>query len=205
MEWRLRAADRNSVADRGAFTIAEILVALAIIAILAAVLIPGLSPKIGSAQASNLIQDVRSISNGLQQFRENVGWYPSTIASLSTFSSGNDLCGASIPATNVNQWRGPYIAMTPLAAGIPSGDAMIGLALTRTPTTTSSSTVMAGTMSFDVTAVDSIVVSEVETAFDGSSASVTKYSTGSVLWAKASGLGVGTTGTLTYKIPVRGC
>lgn len=195
----------KSTRDVG-FTITEVLIALAIISILAAVLIPSLTPKIGAAQASNLIQDIRTVSNGLQEFRENVGRYPSTIASLSTIAAGaTDLCGLTIPTTNINQWRGPYMALTPLSTGIPTGDAKILLALTRTPTTTSSSTVMDGTMSFDVSGVDSVVAADVEIAFDGTSVLLTKYSTGTILWAPTAGAGRGLTGTLTYKIPVRGC
>lgn len=197
-EWRIRA--------HIGFTFVEVVVALAIIAVLAAVMIPGLTTRISSAQASNLIQAIRTINNGTQQFRENVGRYPSSIMQLSVLAAGSaDLCGIVIPTANANQWRGPYMALTPLSTGIPSGDATILLALTRTPTTTSSSTVMDGTMSFDVTSVDSVTASDVEISFDGVSLLFTKYSTGSVIWAKTGGAGTGATGTLTYRVPVRGC
>lgn len=193
------------------FTVIEVIVAMAIMVILAAVLIPGLTRQLATSQGASLVSDIRAINQGIQQFRENVQRYPKSIEQLSTFPSGSaqlDICGLTIPLVNVNQWRGPYHSLTLVPnAGISTGDATILLSLTRTPTTTSSSTNMDGVMSFDVLRVDSVAAAEVESAFDGVSADNTIYQTGTILWAQTGGVvgSLGLTGTLTARFPIRGC
>lgn len=184
---------------------------MAIMVILAAVLIPGLTRQLATSQGASLVSDVRTINQGIQQFRENVQRYPKSIEQLTTFPSGStqlDVCGLTIPPTNVNQWRGPYHSLTLVPnSGISSGDATIILALTRTPATTSSSTNMDGVISFDILRVDSVAAAEVETAFDGVSADFNIYGTGTVLWASTGGAvgSLGLVGTLTVRYPIRGC
>jgi general secretion pathway protein G len=194
------------------FTIVEVIAALAMMVILAAVLIPGLTRQIATSQGSNLVSDIRTLNTGIQQFRENVGRYPKSLAQLTSYPSGSfqqDICGMTVPATNVNQWRGPYHSLTvvPGSGGIPSGDATIVLALTRTPATTTSSTNMDGVLSFDVLRVDSVAAAEVENAFDGVSADNTIYQTGTILWAQTGGVtgSLGLVGTITVRFPIRGC
>lgn len=195
---------------RYGFTLVEVIIAMAILVILSAILVPGLTRQLSTSQGSNLVQDIRAINSGIQEFRENVGRYPTSVSQLTTFASGSvqsDACGMTIPANNVNQWRGPYIGLTPLATGIPSGDASILLPLTRTPATTSSSTSMDGVLSFDIISVDSVSAAEVENALDGVSGDNTIYSTGTVLWSPTGGIAgtLGYIGTITVKLPVRGC
>lgn len=185
---------------------------MAIMVILAAVLIPGLTRQLATSQGSNLVSSIRTLNSGIQQFRENVGRYPKSLSQLTSFPSGStqqDICGINIPALNVNQWRGPYHSLTivPGSGGIPSGDATIVLALTRTPATTLSSTSMDGVLSFDILSVDSVAVAEVESALDGVSADNTIYQTGTILWAQTGGVvgSLGLVGTATVRFPIRGC
>jgi type II secretory pathway pseudopilin PulG len=194
------------------FSIVEVIAALAIMVVLAAVLVPGLTRQLSTSQGSNLTADIRVLNQGIQQFRENVGRYPKSLQQLTTFPSGStqlDICGLTIPATNVNQWRGPYhsLTLTAGANGIQSGDATIILALTRTPATTSSSTNMDGVLSFDVLSVDSVAAAEVENAIDGVSLDNSIYQTGTILWANTGGVAgsLGYVGTLTVRFPIRGC
>lgn len=188
------------------FTLMEILVALAILAVLSAVMLPSLVKQFESASGANLAQDIRAINSGIQNFRENVGRYPSSIYQLYALSSTDtDLCGLTISTTNAAQWRGPYFSLTPInnSTALAAGDARIGLDITRSPVTTSSSTVMDGTGAFSITSVDTLVAANVENVFDGGTSANT---TGSVSYVK-SGTTTGSSqqGTVTFIFPVRGC
>lgn len=196
-------------ADNG-FTVIEIVVALAIIAILSVTLVVGLTPRISASQSGILLQELRMTSNGIQAFRDNVGRYPSTLSYLVTLpSNATDICGASIPAVNRSEWRGPYISMTPTAAGIDAGDATILLTLVRTPTTPTIPTSMRGTLRIRVSQVDSTAYEPIEIAIDGYSTLASRQATGSVQWGQSlagiTGTGFSETADLDFYIPIYGC
>lgn len=197
------APGRQSMAG---FSFTEIVVALAIIAVLGAILVPGLTPRLHSAQSATLSQELRALSNGIQSFRENVGHYPSNLTSLAAMGSGTtDICGATISSADSAKWRGPYISMTPIAGGIPAGDAIISLGLLRNPLTPTVPTAMDGTLRIRVLQVDEKTYNLVEMAFDGYSELSSRDQTGAVQWALSEGTGFGAAGTLDFYLPVRGC
>lgn len=96
---------------RAGFTLAEVLVTLAIIAVMAAVLLPALNSQLSKGDTGRLASDFTNIQTGVQAFVSDVHRYPATVAQLTTALSGtpNDLLGVSIPATLVAKWKGPYI------------------------------------------------------------------------------------------------
>ncbi len=201
-----RAPERPSTRLSG-FTFPEIVVALAIIAILTAVIVPGLALRMRSAQAASIIQDMRTLNSAIAQYRENVGRYPGNLNELASSTVPQlDLCGNTLPASLSSLWRGPYVAQD-ISNGFVSGDALILLPLTRNPATTApNSTVLDGVMKIDITRVDSLSAEAIEAAFDGYSASVTRYSRGTIQWVGVAGAGgLGKVGALVYVLPVRGC
>ena len=179
------------------FTLMEVMVTLAIIAIMVAVMLPSLSSRMRTSNSSNLSQNLKTINDGIQKYRENVGYFPSQLALLVTkpTTSNTDACGTTLSTTDVNGWQGPYIALTATSNGIQSGDAVIRNTVTRSPATTSSSTVMDGTLSIIADGVTSSQATDVETILD---AGASDFNAGTVRYS-STGL------FLTYVIPISGC
>ena len=96
---------------RKGFTLAEILVALALIALLAAVLLPTVAGQILKGDAGRVLQDVSAIRAGIEQFLADVHRYPSRYSDLSTLitTSGTDINGNVYTSGLVGKWAGPYV------------------------------------------------------------------------------------------------
>jgi prepilin-type N-terminal cleavage/methylation domain-containing protein len=182
---------------RPGFTLTEVLVALAIIAVIAAVMLPSLGRQITASNSSNLSQNLKTINDALQKYRENVGYYPDQLVLLTTkpTTSNTDACGATLSSTDVALWEGPYLSLTVTTNGIQSGDAVIRNLLTRTPANTSSSTVMEGTLSVLADSVPSKVYDDLEGNFDAGTADP---NAGTVQYNSSLHL-------LTFVIPITGC
>jgi general secretion pathway protein G len=67
--------------QRQGFTLIEILIVVAIIAILASVVLIGLGPTQRAGRDARRLSDLREIQNGLELFYNKCGYYPGTIAS----------------------------------------------------------------------------------------------------------------------------
>lgn len=198
--------ERSRNEHRG-FTFTEIVVALAIIAVLTAVIIPGLTLRLRSAQASSLIQDMRAVNTAIQQYRENVGRYPSNLNQLTSSTVPQfDLCGAALPASLSALWRGPYLAQD-VTNGFVSGDAIFKSPLVRSPSSTAPNfTNLDGTLEIDIEKVDSLSAETIDAAFDGYTGSSTRFDGGTVRWVPVDGAsGMGKIGKIIYILPVRGC
>lgn len=93
-----------------AFSLAEILISLAIIALLAAVVVPTVFSRLESARGDAIIGEMQALQNGVLLFYRDVGRYPARLDFLNTLASGDfDSCGVAIPAPNFAKYRGPYI------------------------------------------------------------------------------------------------
>jgi general secretion pathway protein G len=87
--------------DREAgYTLTEMLVVLAIIALIAAVLTPGLIGQMGRARAKTAQMQLDSIAASLESFRSDVGRYP---------ASGEGLQGLLAQPASADGWTGPYL------------------------------------------------------------------------------------------------
>ncbi len=179
------------------FTLIEVLVTLAIIAAMVAVMLPSLSSRIRTGGSANLTQNLKTINDAMQKYRENVGYYPLQLVNLTTRpnTANTDACGSTLSSTDVALWQGPYLALSVTSNGLQSGDAVIRNTLTRTPTTTSSSTVMDGTLSVFADSVTQAIATDIETTLDAGTAD---FNAGTVRYS--------TTGhIITYLIPINGC
>ena len=187
---------RSRDSNRG-FTLVEVLVTLAILAVMLAVLLPGLSQQIRNANSSNLSQNLKTVNDALQKYRENVGYYPNQLALLGTkpTTSNTDACGATLTSTAVALWKGPYLTLRMGTNGIQSGDAVIQNTLTRVPTTTTSSTVLEGELDITINTVSLNVATDVEDNID---AGATDFTQGTVRY-------VSSTQIMTWVIPISGC
>lgn len=95
---------------RRGFTLAEVLVTLAIIAIMAAVLLPALNQQLSKGDTGRLASDLTNIQTAAQAFLSDVHRYPSTLSQLTTSVTGTDINSIAIPAALQLKWKGPYIS-----------------------------------------------------------------------------------------------
>jgi prepilin-type N-terminal cleavage/methylation domain-containing protein len=104
---------RGAKLGRG-FTLAEILVALALMAVLAAVLLPTVAGQILKGDASRTTQDLSAIRSAAEQFLADVHRYPGKYGQLSKaiLTSDQDILGANYTSGLVTKWKGPYMAAT---------------------------------------------------------------------------------------------
>lgn len=170
---------------RSGFTLAEVLVTLAIIAVLAAVLLPALNSQINKGDAGRVAQDLNSLQAGSQAFYSDIHRYPSDVSHLTTAitASQTDILGVTYPSAYVAKWRGPYITkdvVSPTAAG--------------TITSAFSRTTGANSISYVTVSVTNVSASDfakIEDALDEGTSSSTSSTSGLVRWSS-------TNSTLTY-------
>ena len=109
--------------SRTGFTLAEILVALAIIATLAAVLVPAVTGQIMKGEVNRAIQDITNIRTGIEQFVADVHRYPGKVSHLATQITALqlDVNNSTYPNNLVNRWKGPYLGRDTLPGGYQTG------------------------------------------------------------------------------------
>ena len=97
---------------RRGLTLPEVLVTLAIVAIIAAVLVPALASQISKGDAGRVSEDLKAVQTGINTFSADVRRYPRTIQQLANVinkTTDVDLVnGTSYTADHVSAWRGPY-------------------------------------------------------------------------------------------------
>ena len=105
-----RALPKIASAVRRGFTLAEVLVTLAIVAIMAAVLLPALNSQISKGDVGRLASDLTNIQTAAQAFVSDVHRYPANITQLTASAGTTDINGASIPSALTAKWKGPYLS-----------------------------------------------------------------------------------------------
>lgn len=176
---------------RRGMTLVEILLALAILAVIAAMVYPTAAGQLRQGHASALGNQLNNLRTAIQSFRDNVGAYPNNLQLLTTppVNGDDDSCGANLSAAERNAWRGPYMNQV-IVAAMPVGNASVQLPLGRTPATGSPAVLQIITQG-----VENDIAQDLEAQFDGNSS----FTTGTVLWNSTSG------GTLTFQIPIGSC
>ncbi|KAF0812925.1 Type II secretion system protein G [Andreprevotia sp. IGB-42] len=84
------------------FTLLELLVVLLIIALLAGYVGPKLFSQVGAAKAKTAASQMKSLSDALDNYRLNVGQYPTTEQGLVAL--------VKAPAEGSSKWAGPYLS-----------------------------------------------------------------------------------------------
>ena len=92
----MRLKDKNK--SKG-FTLIELLVVLSILALIAALVAPNLFPKLGKGKQSAAKAQIELLGQALDQFRLDIGRYPTTQEGLS----------ALVTNPGVENWEGPYL------------------------------------------------------------------------------------------------
>ena len=117
----MRASSRSK-RTRG-FTLAEILIALALIAVLAAVLLPTVAGQILKGDAGRVMQDVEAVRAGVDQFLADVHRYPRYYSQLSKpiVVADSDINANTYTTGLVGRWSGPYVTKDTLGAVVLTG------------------------------------------------------------------------------------
>ncbi|MCX7914240.1 MAG: type II secretion system major pseudopilin GspG [Thermodesulfovibrionales bacterium] len=85
--------------NKKGFTLVELLVVMVIIGLLAALVGPRLFPKLGKGKQSAAKAQIELLGQALDQFRLDVGRYPTTEEGLN----------ALITNPGIEKWEGPYL------------------------------------------------------------------------------------------------
>ncbi len=190
----LRQRSRQSRSRWAGFTAVEILVSLAIVAILSAIVVPEIMGRIRESRRSALSQTLFGLTQGISEYKKATTRYPFQLSLLTRPPIANtdkDACGTFLSPTNANNWRGPYVSRQLLATGIPMGDGTIIDALERTSSTPTY-------LLMNVTNVDTEIALLLESELDGA---VANPSTGTIRYTTP----VAGQVTLSYSIPISGC
>lgn len=97
---------------RKAFTLPEVLVTIAIVATLAAVLLPSLNSQLSKGEGSRASNDLLAVQTAVNTFVSDVRRYPASLSHL-TIPITNvqlDINGNLYPIPLVAKWKGPYLA-----------------------------------------------------------------------------------------------
>jgi prepilin-type N-terminal cleavage/methylation domain-containing protein len=100
---------------RRGFTLAEILVTVALLAAIAAIVMPTIAGQVGKADPQRLGNDALGIRGAVEQFVNDVGQYPNNINELTTRIVANNAgsVGAIYGQFSVaerDKWKGPYVS-----------------------------------------------------------------------------------------------
>lgn len=186
---------------RGGFTAIELLVVLAVLAILAAVVVRNVGSTTESGRTAGLAQSLDALRQSVYAYRADVRRYPTHLRYLTSKpGSADDLCNRTVPPPFLDEWRGPYTGQTITTDGIPIGDARILDALDFPAGHTIETP---ATLYIEVVDVDSTIAARLERAYDGETLS---YTDGVILWDDAgNGSSGDRIGTLSFGIPISGC
>ena len=114
----------NSLRGRHGFTLAEIIVAVAIVGLLIAVVLPVVTGRLALEHASAIVSEMQNLQDAVRLFYRDVGRYPARLDYLNVLPTSGvaDACGTAISAQNQAKFRGPYInreiVMVNLGGGI---------------------------------------------------------------------------------------
>lgn len=181
--------------DRGGrmgFTLAEIIVGLAIVALLTAVTLPVIFERLKAGRRSAIIGEMQALQNGILLFYRDVGRYPSRLDFLSMKGGAmTDACNNAISTQNSNKYRGPYINRPITMVDTLSGNTRYVLSTTDSvESIILRTTISAGAqqvLQINVLGVEQAVAEEIDLAVDGTSPAqlsqgIVQYAAGTLLW-----------------------
>jgi prepilin-type N-terminal cleavage/methylation domain-containing protein len=113
----------DSARRNAGFTLAEVLVTLALIALLGAALLPVVAGQILKGDAGRVTEDLRSVQLGVEQFLGDIHRYAGKYSDLSKVitTANADINAVAYTTGLVAKWAGPYVAKDTVNASVPTG------------------------------------------------------------------------------------
>lgn len=105
----------NTRINRKGFSLAEILVSVAIVAVIAAVVIPSIGSQVNKGETGRVSSDLVNVRSAVEQFLADVRRYPSNMGQLQTkilATTASDTginASGQFTAAQVARWKGPYM------------------------------------------------------------------------------------------------
>jgi type II secretion system protein G len=178
---------------RQGFTLMEMVVALLIIALMAAVIAPNVISALDRARISAAHKTLQGLSQGIRDFKKDVGQYPSRLTQLVTPITTADRGACNNLYTGggtgqVARWAGPYLDRNVEATGVPLG---IGTA-TNVLFWNANTTIEIPNMTVEL--ADALELDELADGSDGALS-------GNIRWTNL----VAPMVSMDYLIPINGC
>jgi prepilin-type N-terminal cleavage/methylation domain-containing protein len=111
----------NPGTARKGFTLGEVLVSVAIVAVLAAVVIPAIGSQITKGDQGRVASDIQAVRGGVVQFVSDVRRYPKSLGQLVVvpLTTNSPMTPTTVTYTSqeLARWRGPYLSKDSVAAG----------------------------------------------------------------------------------------
>jgi prepilin-type N-terminal cleavage/methylation domain-containing protein len=177
---------------RFGFTLAEVLVAIFIVAALSAVTIPTVKGRLDAAKTAALSNELTRLRDAIIQFRSHVGRYPSRLRFLANAPTptNTDPCGTAYTTANVNTWRGPYVTryLPNTLVEYPVGDNyLVDMVVARSPA--APTTASANFLQITVSNVEQSVAEDLQLQLEADG----NLGAGLIIWSNS---------ILTYQIPI---
>ena len=114
---------------RSGFTLPEVLVTVAIVAVLAAMVVPAITQQVSRADAPSFLGSVTSLQTAVSSFASDVRQLPGELSQLGApittsdtrLAQTRDSVGAEFTSALVGRWRGPYEGSRTTTGIIPLG------------------------------------------------------------------------------------
>jgi prepilin-type N-terminal cleavage/methylation domain-containing protein len=102
------------------FSLGEILVAVAIMAVIAAVVIPSIGGQLNKGEVGRVSSDLTNIRSATEQFLADVRKYPASMTQLTAkpLLTDLDLLAVAFGSAPVARWRGPYMTKDAVTASL---------------------------------------------------------------------------------------
>ncbi|MGH7619579.1 MAG: type II secretion system protein [Gemmatimonadaceae bacterium] len=181
--------------SRRGFTLAEVLVAFTLIAVLAAVVVPTVRGRLQDGYEDALVQEYTSLASAITAYRQDLGKYPPQLDYLTALPAApTDFCGRALTAADAAKWRGPYVSRIITTSPnyvVAQGDSVQDL-LTRPGGNNAVIQVV-------IIGADTTTAHNIDLKVDGA----TNRTAGTLQWSTTGGGGT----SMTYSIPTRpsGC
>lgn len=180
------------------FSVVELIVALAVVAALAAMVIPFYQAYSERALAGQIATNLRVVANGIKEFRNSVGVLPLNVNQLivKPATTESDLCGVSLSSTQkLAFWNGPYVSRDLIASQLVMETDTLGATFTRSSTSPATRSTE-GSVLIRVFNTSSDRALKVDAILDGD----LTLTSGPLTWAMS-----GSQPVLTYQMGVAGC
>lgn len=190
----MRNEMKNRTERARGFSLPEVLVAVAMVGVLSAVVLPTVLGQMGKTEVSRIVQDLQAVEQGAQVFRADVGKWPGDLEHMVEAIINTEQSADALTYTDaeVTLWRGPYVSRTSVgSAGFDTGGgatiarAIVGPSSTTSPITPSPNRFLY----FTVNDATEAVALQVNMEIDGPETGQVEREAGRIRWASPYGGG----------------